>query len=306
MLDSFAYGRSFFMRVYIDGSAGTTGLALEGRLLGLDYVELIKPDGSLRKDVETRKKYLNEADIVFLCLPDDAAKEAVSFVENENTVVIDASTAHRTAQGWAYGFPELSLEHHNAVKKSNRIAIPGCHASGFAAIVYPAVAGGFIKKDETVYCCSLTGYSGGGKTMIAEYELDGAKNSAAKLYSLGLKHKHLPEMKHVCGLENFPVFVPTLINSHSGMIVSVPFGNFPAIKIHEYYSNYYKDSPTVSIMPFNEAAELELEGMNGKDGMEIYVCGNENQTMLAARFDNLGKGSSGAAVQCMKVRMGYE
>jgi len=288
------------MRVYIDGSAGTTGLVLEDRLSGLKNIHLIKPDSRLRKDIETRRACLNEADVAFLCLPDDAAREAVSLTDNPDTVIIDASTAHRISPDWAYGFPELSAKHLDKIKGSNRIAVPGCHATGFAALVYPAIQGGYIRPDEIVYCHSLTGYSGGGKALIAEHE--NSSVSAAKPYALGLNHKHLPEMQFVCGLQYPPVFTPILINTYKGMIVNIPLGHTNAKDTWEFFYDYYKNAATVSIMPFMEGADLPLEGMNGSDDLEIYVFGNENQTVLSARFDNLGKGSSGAAVQCMKVR----
>ncbi|MCL2707978.1 MAG: N-acetyl-gamma-glutamyl-phosphate reductase [Defluviitaleaceae bacterium] len=294
------------IKVFIDGSAGTTGLSLEERLSGLDYVNLIDSGGPSRKDPAARKTRLNEADVAFLCLPDEAAKEAVSMIENSATVAIDASTAHRTADGWAYGFPELSAAHKKMIRNSNRIAVPGCHASGFAAIVYPAVQGGFIDPNSQVYCHSLTGYSGGGKSMIAEYEAEGEKKSAAKLYSLGTRHKHLPEMKHVCGLNAAPVFVPILVKARQGMIVSVPILNVNALAVWEYFKNHYAGADSVSVMPFSTPDSLELEGTNGSGGMEIYVHGDETHAAVQARFDNLGKGSCGAAVQCMKVRMGYE
>jgi N-acetyl-gamma-glutamyl-phosphate reductase len=217
-------------------------------------------------------------------------------------VVIDASTAHRTAEGWAYGFPELSEEHENAVRTSNRIAVPGCHASGFVALVYPAVRAGLIYPDDVLFCHSLTGYSGGGKAMIAEYEAEGAEPSAAKLYALGLHHKHLPEMQRVCGLTYPPVFTPVLVNTHRGMVVTVPV-IAPAPAVWEYFAEYYQGAAHVKVMPFAEYPGLEIEGMNRTDDMEIYIFGHETQTVLAARFDNLGKGSSGAALQCFNLRI---
>jgi N-acetyl-gamma-glutamyl-phosphate reductase len=291
------------MKIYIDGSAGATGIALEAKLQKFDGIELIKPPEEYRKDAFVRKEFINAADAVFLCLPDDAAREAVAMVENNTTVIIDASTAHRTQEGWAYGFPELSESHLRNVQTSNRIAVPGCHASGFAALVYPAVQAGFIKRDDTVYCHSLTGYSGGGKAMIADYEKDGATPSAAKLYAMGLKHKHLPEMTHVCGLTNPPIFTPVIVNSRQGMVVTVPL-HMNAKTVWEYFDGYYADKERIKVQPFQSQSDLELEGLNDTDNMEIYIFGNDTQTVMAARFDNLGKGSSGAAVQCLQVRMG--
>jgi N-acetyl-gamma-glutamyl-phosphate reductase len=292
------------LRVYIDGAAGAAGVALEDVLSGLGYVEFIRVDEGSRKDTGARRACLNAADVAFLCLPDDAAREAVALTENPDTVIIDASTAHRTAAGWAYGFPELSRGHYNAVKASNRIAVPGCHASGFSALVYPAVRGGFLDPDGPVFCQSLTGYSGGGKAMIAEYE-SGAP-SAAKLYATGLAHKHLPEMQYVCGLKHPPVFMPVLINVKRGMVTCVPLAGVPARDVWAYMAAYYDSAAAVRVMPFGEYAGLEIDGMNHTNAMEIHVFGNDSQTILAARFDNLGKGAAGAAAQCMKVRMGYE
>lgn len=291
------------MYVYIDGSAGATGLILEDRLRRMDGVTLIKPEEHLRKDPAVRKQFLNEADAVFLCLPDGPACEAVAMVDNPNTVIFDASTAHRVSPDWVYGFPELSAGHEKAVKTSNRIAVPGCHASGFAALVYPAVQGGLIDPDDTLFCHSLTGYSGGGKAMIETYESGSASPSAAKLYSLGLHHKHLPEMQQVCGLKHPPVFTPVLVNVRQGMIVTVPIAA-SAPMVWEYFNDYYKQAGRISVMPFAACDGLALEGMNDTDNMEIYIFGHESQTVMAARFDNLGKGSSGAAAQCFRLRMG--
>lgn len=291
------------MLIYIDGAAGATGLALEERLTGMAGLTLIQPEANLRKDEATRKAYLNQADVVFLCLPDDAAREAVAWVENPHTVVIDASTAHRTSPGWAYGFPELSEAHRYAVETSCRIAVPGCHASGFTALVYPLVQAGMIDREQVLYCHSLTGYSGGGKTMIADYESENATPSAAKLYALGLHHKHLPEMTQVCGLCYPPIFVPTVANVRQGMVVCVPLAQ-NARAVWEQLSQYYEHAEQVRVMPFNENDILEMENQNGTDQMEIHVFGHTTQALLAARFDNLGKGSSGAALQCLKVRMG--
>lgn len=289
------------MRVYIDGAAGATGLALEERLVNRTDINLLKPDESLRKDPATRRMLINEADVVFLCLPDDAAREAVGMVENPHTVIIDASTAHRTATDWAYGFPELSESHRKAVETSNRIAVPGCHASGFAALVYPLVKGGLISTDEILFCHSLTGYSGGGKQMIAAYEDNPSAPSAANLYALGLHHKHLPEMKHVSGLTHNPIFIPTLANVRRGMVVCVPLAQ-DAHTLWEYFSEYYQNAERLTVMPFMERETLDIEGMNNTDRMELYVFGHAEQAVLAARFDNLGKGSSGAALQCMEAR----
>jgi N-acetyl-gamma-glutamyl-phosphate reductase len=291
------------VKIYIDGSAGTTGLALEHRLTELaakTNIQLIKPDDSLRKDDGTRSEYLNRADVAFLCLPEDEAQKAVSMLKNPDTVLIDASTAHRTAHGWAYGFAEISDEHRTLLETANRIAVPGCHASGFIALVYPLIKKGLVDTGQLLYCHSLTGYSGGGKAMIEEYE--STNKSAAMMYALELKHKHLPEMKHVCGLNQAPVFAPVVVNARQGMIVTVPLQH-NAEQIWNVLNEYYKNAGAVIVRPFSEEKNLCLEALNGTDNMELFVFGDERQTLLAARLDNLGKGSSGAAIQCMKVRM---
>jgi N-acetyl-gamma-glutamyl-phosphate reductase len=294
------------MKIFIDGAAGSTGLALEEKLSGYISVrgtdiEMLKPDERLRKDPGSRKEFLNRADVVFLCLPDEAAQEAAKMVENPETVIIDASTAHRTAPGWAYGFPELSEKHREAVKTSDRISVPGCHASGFSAIVFPLVKNGFIDKNATVFCHSMTGYSGGGKKMVDEYESDTGP-CAAKLYSLGLNHKHLPEMQYICGLKSPPVFTPIVINVRQGMVVSVPL-ILNAGSVWKFLNEYYTKAAKICVMPFGGRESLEIDGVNGTDYMEIFVFGNDRQTVVSARFDNLGKGSSGAALQCMELRM---
>lgn len=293
------------INVFIDGRAGTTGLQIEERLKALPGVTLMDIADEDRKNPEVRKKLLNAADAVFLCLPDEAAREAVSLIENPSTVVFDASTAHRTHPDWAYGFPELSGQHRESILSSCRIAVPGCHASGFCAIVYPLVWAGLLSSRETVNCFSLTGYSGGGKTMIAEYETPGAP-ADARPYALGLTHKHLPEMQAVCELEKPPVFLPVLVPVRQGMLVSVPL-EAPAYAIHRHFEEWYAGAEHVKAMPFGGEGSLEngrlpMETLNGSGDMEIFVFGNETQTIVTARFDNLGKGASAAAVQCFLLR----
>jgi N-acetyl-gamma-glutamyl-phosphate reductase len=293
------------MQIFIDGRAGTTGLQIEARLKAIPGVTLTGIGDDERKDPDARGKRLNAADAVFLCLPDDAAREAVSLVTNPQTVIFDASTAHRTHAGWAYGFPELSPAHRERVRGSNRIAVPGCHATGFCAIVYPLVQGGFLRRSASVSCFSLTGYSGGGRQMIEEYER-GNSPRGARPYALGLQHKHLPEMQEVCGLERPPVFMPVLAPVKQGMLVSVPL-DAPAVPLYNHLAEWYKDAGHVRVMPFCgedslESGRLDMEGCNGTNDAELFVFGHEKQAVVTVRLDNLGKGASGAAVQCFKIR----
>ena len=299
-------------KVFIDGSAGTTGLRIKERLSKRSDIELIILPEELRKDSEARKKALNECDIAFLCLPDAAAIEAVNMIENENVVVLDTSTAHRTDAGWAYGFPELSDEHFEKVASSKRIAVPGCHASGFIALTYPLIEKGIINKDTLLTCHSITGYSGGGKKMIAEYE-DSERDTlfdAPRQYALGQTHKHIPEMTKVTGLENVPVFCPIVSDFYSGMVVTVPIfksqlnPGFTA----EDIKNAYKEKYTGEIVTYNESISesglISANALSFKDSMQITVEGNDERILLIARYDNLGKGASGAALECMNISMG--
>ncbi len=299
-------------KVFIDGSAGTTGLRIYERLGERKEIELIKLSEDLRKDASARKEAINASDISFLCLPDDAAREAVSMVENKNTVIIDTSTAHRTNPAWTYGFPELSAERAEALCTSKRIAVPGCHASGFIALVYPLVAAGVLDKSALLSCFSVTGYSGGGKKMIAEYEGDGRAVllDAPRQYGIGQLHKHLPEMTAVCGLENSPLFSPVVADFYSGMCVTVPLfksmikGGIDDIK--EIYKSTYTGPIVKYTEDFGEGGFVSANALSGKDGMELSVCGNADRILLVSRYDNLGKGASGAAVQCMNTVMGVD
>ncbi len=298
-------------KVFIDGKAGTTGLRIEERLLGRDDVEVVCLPDELRKDKEARKKILNEADVVFLCLPDDAAKEAVSLIDNPEVVVIDASTAHRTADGWTYGFAELAEEFEKEISVSKRIANPGCHASGFIALVYPLVKAGILSSDSLLVAHSLTGYSGGGKKMIAEYE-DVERSTlydAPRQYGLSQMHKHLPEMTKITGLKNPPVFCPIVSDFYSGMEVTVPlFKNqleWGAVEdIKNIYKNLYNGPVVTYIDAPDEGGMLSASALGGKDSMEISVFGNEERILLVARYDNLGKGASGSAVECLNIALG--
>ena len=303
-------------KIFIDGSEGTTGLRIYERFEGRDDIELLRISSELRKDVNERKRLINESDITFLCLPDAAARESVSLVENENVKIIDTSTAHRTEEGWAYGFPELSEKHREAIVNGKRIAVPGCHATGFMAVVYPLIAGGLLPKDYPVSAFSLTGYSGGGKKMIAEYEEEGRNKDtfAPREYALTQQHKHLKEMKAITGLTREPLFSPIVADYYSGMVVSVPvYTEFLSKcknpkEMTEYFANYYKDQKFVQVVE-NGSEDLYggmLSGntLSGWDGLKIYITGNDERMVLSAQFDNLGKGASGAAVQCLNILLG--
>jgi N-acetyl-gamma-glutamyl-phosphate reductase len=296
-------------KIFIDGKAGTTGLRILERLENFKGIEIITLSEEKRKDLDARKEALNSADIAFLCLPDDAARESVSLIENDNTVVIDTSTAHRTDETFAYGFPELSENHREKLKNSKRIAVPGCHASGFIALVYPLVEAGILSKTENLSCFSLTGYSGGGKKMIAEYE-DTERDvllDAPRQYGLTQQHKHLKEMKAISGIENAPVFCPVVAPFYSGMEVTVPI--FKSMlkdgttldDIKNIYSAKY-NGPIVNFKDNNdEAGFISANAYSDLDIMEVSVFGNEDRIILTARYDNLGKGASGAAIECLNI-----
>lgn len=295
-------------KVFIDGSAGTTGLRIYERLSSRSDIELIRLSEEMRKDTDARREALNSADIAFLCLPDAAAIEAVSLVVNKNTAIIDTSTAHRTANGWEYGFAELHGRKER-IASSKRIANPGCHASGFVSLVEPLVREGIIEKDALLTCFSLTGYSGGGKKMIAQYEEDGRSTAldSPAMYANAQSHKHLPEMSKICGLDNLPVFCPIVSDFYSGMQVTVPLFKSSikgsADDIKELYRSYYTDG-LVKYVDSDAGTSLYANALSFKDSMEITVSGNEDRILLISRFDNLGKGASGAAIQNMNIIMG--
>ena len=301
-------------KIFIDGSAGTTGLRIFERLSERKDIKLVTLSEELRKDSAARKEMLNTCDISFLCLPDAASIEAVSMIENEEVTVIDASTAHRTNDGWAYGFPELSKAHFEKISKSKRIAVPGCHASGFIALVYPLIENGILPADALLTCHSLTGYSGGGKKMIADYE-DAEKDNllvAPRQYALGQEHKHLKEMKAITTLENAPLFSPIVANFYSGMEVTVPLFSgqlnkgFSIENIKELYKEKYNTAIVKYEESSDEAGFLSAGKLSGKDSMQISVYGNSERFILTARYDNLGKGASGAAIECMNIVLGNE
>lgn len=302
-------------KIYIDGKEGTTGLQIYERLGVREDIELLLIDEDKRKDVEERRKLLNAADLVFLCLPDEAAREAVSLIGNEQTRVIDCSTAHRTAQGWAYGFPELHGQR-ETIRTAGRVANPGCYATGFLALTRPLVEMGALDQDAFVTCHALSGYTGAGKKAIAQYgdpdregELDSPRH-----YAVTLGHKHIPEMMAVSGLTRKPIFMPMICDFPQGMTVTVPLfagrlrGAGAIAALRELYEGYYAGSPIVQLRPADAptCGFIGSNNLSGKDVLQIFVNGNEEQLMLTARLDNLGKGASGAAVQNMNLMLGFE
>ena len=301
-------------KVFIDGSAGTTGLRIFDRLSTRMDIELITLSDDVRKDPQARKNAINSADIAFLCLPDAAAKESVSLVENNNTVIIDTSTAHRTNEEFAYGFAELSEEFFEKLRTSKRIAVPGCHASGFIALVYPLVKSGVLSADAFLSAFSVTGYSGGGKQMIADYESDDRAEalSSPRQYGIAQGHKHLPEMVKYTGINNAPVFSPVVADFYSGMQVTVPL-NIKEFKegttvedIKNIYKNLYNTSMVKFVDSLDNGGFIASNMLSGYDNMAVTVCGNDDRVILVALYDNLGKGASGAAIECMNISLGLD
>ena len=306
-------------KIFVDGQEGTTGLKIRDHLLKRKDIQLIEIEPEKRKDANRKKELLNGADIVFLCLPDVAAKESAAMVSNPKTKIIDPSTAHRTDPDWVYGIPELSREQRERICSSKRVSVPGCHATGFVMPLYPLAAKGVVPKDYPVTCFSLTGYSGGGRKLISAYEdVDAAakeKLRGPRPYALGLTHKHVPEMQKHAGLANPPLFLPVVGNFYQGMIVSIPLyrkmlkGRPGAKEVHAELQDWYQRQKFVRVMPLSGAGALD-DGFlnpvecNGTNRIEIFVFGNEEQILLASRFDNLGKGASGAAVQNMNLMLG--
>lgn len=310
--------------VYVDGQSGTTGLKINERLINHPYVEVIKIDENKRKDLNERKKMINSADIVFLCLPDAAAIEAVSLIDsnNKHTKVLDASTAHRTSADWVYGIPELSTSYRERISHASRVAVPGCYASSFILPLYPLVAGNMIPKDFAITSYGISGYSGAGKNAIAEYtdpdiSINHPTYLAPRPYALSLQHKHIPEMQKIVGLTYPPIFLPTVNNYYKGLAVATTIHTrllptkYTPKQIHEYLSNYYKDEHFVKVMPLDTAHCLGDNfftplACNDTNNAEIFVFGNDEQILLLTRLDNLGKGASGAAIQNMNIMLGLD
>ncbi len=301
-------------KIFIDGKAGTTGLRIYERLENRNDIEIITLSEEVRKDPDARKQAINSADVVFLCLPDAASIEAVAMVDNDNTVIIDTSTAHRTNPEWAYGFAELSADFENKIKNSKRIAVPGCHASGFIALVYPLIEAGILSKDIELVCHSLTGYSGGGKKMISQYEEDGRDNvlDSPRQYGLTQNHKHLKEMMKISGIENAPIFCPIVSDFYSGMEVTVPIfksmlkNDATIDDIKKIYAEKYNTEIVKYVEEADEDGFLSSNKLSGKDSMEVMVSGNEDRILLVARYDNHGKGASGAALECLNIVLDNE
>ena len=302
-------------KIFVDGQEGTTGLEINERLRTREDIEILKISADKRRDIDERAKFINQADIVFLCLPDDAARESVSLISNDNTRVIDASTAHRVADGWIYGMPELSEAHRNAVATTKRLSNPGCFATGFNALIYPLVREGIIPSDYPLTCHAVTGYSGGGKKLIETFESDSGELDSPCFYALTLNHKHLPEMQKHSELAAPPVFTPIVSKYYRGMTVTVPLHadrlNINASELNKFYRKYYSGQKFFKVMPENYQDELNLGYLNAlscnnTNNLEILVFGGDERVLLAARLDNLGKGASGAAVQNMNIMLGLD
>ena len=309
-------------KVFIDGRHGTTGLKIDERLSGRDEIEILTIPEEKRKDPAVKAEFINSADVVFLCLPDAASKESVSLLApgNTRTRFLDASTAHRTHPDWVYGLPEMNPGQRERVKNARKVAVPGCHASGFIMLMAPLVAAGIVPKDYPVSTYSITGYSGGGKEMIASYEEAGVLGDNMKsprFYALGLAHKHLPEMQAMTGMANKPLFTPIVGNFAQGMVVAVPLlprllsRPVAAADIAHFFGEFYAGETFVKPMPADAVPMLDngflpATTCNDTNRAEIFAFGHEDQVLVAARFDNLGKGASGAAIQCMNIMLGLD
>jgi len=304
--------------VFVDGQEGTTGLRIHEYLAQRGDIEVLRIDADKRKDAAERARLLNAADVAFLCLPDAASREAAAMVTNPNTCLIDASTAHRTVPGWAFGLPELCAGQREALRASKRIANPGCHASAFILALRPLVDTGLLAADALVSATSITGYSGGGKSMIAQYEAGGdPKLSAPRPYALGLAHKHLPEMMRYTGLQTAPVFMPIVGPFYKGLVVTVPLhlsqlrAGTTSAQVREALAAHYEGERFIRVMPLHDAPTLadgffDAQACNDTNRVDLFVFGNETQVLVMARLDNLGKGASGAAVQAMNVHLGVD
>lgn len=309
-------------KIFVDGDQGTTGLVINERLSKYNNIELLKIDPAKRKDEAEKKKFLNEADLVFLCLPDEAAKASVALIDNDRTKVIDASTAHRTNPDWVYGMPELSGDHREAVKTAKRLANPGCHATAVNLPLYPLIKEGVIAADYPLAIHSITGYSGGGKGLIQKYgdkSEDSPYNKGPRHYALNMKHKHQPEMVYHCGLAETPLFTPIVDNFYKGLVASIPIKTSKMLKpmagrvLQQFYADYYKDSYFVRVMPFDSQDYLfeggfDLSGCNDTNFADLFVFSDDDDgnIMVMCRLDNLGKGASGAAIQNMNIMLGYD
>ncbi|MGG1513850.1 N-acetyl-gamma-glutamyl-phosphate reductase [Paenibacillus oryzisoli] len=305
-------------KIFVDGQEGTTGLKIHDYLSRIPNIDILTIEPQMRKDTDARKALLNEADLVFLCLPDAASREAVSLVSNPRTKIIDASTAFRTDPDWVYGLPELHPGQRSLIRDAARVAVPGCHATGFILAMRPLIAGGIVPRDYPAVCYSLTGYSGGGKKLIAEYQHNGREELyAPRHYALGLTHKHLPEMKWHAGLAAPPLFAPIVGNYYQGDAVSIPLlprlfaKKVTAQDVQEQLASYYQDERFVRVMPYDAEACLEdgsfnLLARNHTNELDICVFGHDEQVLIITRFDNLGKGAAGAAIQNMNIMLGWE
>lgn len=308
-------------KVFVDGQSGTTGLRLLDYLKQHPDVDILYIDEDKRRDVKERARLLNAADVAFLCLPDEASKEAVGLIDNDTTCVIDASTAFRTDDGWVYGLPELTREQRSHIRNRKRIANPGCHASAFILLVRPLVDAGLLPADFPISAYSLTGYSGGGKNMIADYQKEEHGQRASKLdsprpYALGLKHKHLPEMRLHGHLAAEPIFTPIVGANLQGLSVQIPLPllqlNLTPEAIIKAYHKHYDNEPFIRVATSQESSNsvdggyLDIQHNNGSNKVDILVCGNEEQALLVARLDNLGKGAAGAAIQSMNIHLGLD
>lgn len=302
-------------RIFIDGKDGTTGLKIYSRFENRKDIELLLIDEDKRKDTNERARLINESDYTFLCLPDAASIEAVSLVENENVTLIDTSTAHRTNPDWAYGFAELSPEHRKKIQQSKRIAVPGCYASGFNSIVYPLVSNGFINSDYDIVCYAMSGYTGAGKKGIAQYE-DANRSSeldSPRMYALSQQHKHLREMKAISSLSKEPIFSPFICDYPQGMLVSIALHTgsmnkkYSPADICEMFKEHYNGSDIVKVRELGYTqGMIAANTFENRDDMEIEINGNDDRIVITSRFDNLGKGASGAAIQCLNIAMGID